>query len=198
MKAIVGLVGMPLAGKETVSAKLARYAHEAGATAHHVRFRDILAETLELWHIPCNRENLQKLAQIMVEPDAFGPRALTAAVKTRLMKDSADLIIVDGVRWPTDEAMLRDMPDGKGILLYVDADADTRFSRAKRRQREGEEELTRNAFDVQDAAPNESSVDAIGSRADWRIPNGRDTNEAALELRIKAFFDGCIAPLLAA
>lgn len=196
MKAIVGLVGMPLAGKETVSATLARYAHEAGATAHHTRFRDILAETLELWRIPCNRENLQKLAQIMVKPDAFGPRALTDAVEARLMKDSADLVIVDGVRWLSDEAMLRGVPDGKGILLYVDADADTRFSRAKRRQREGEEELTRNAFDVQDAAPNESSVDVIGGRADWRIPNGRDTDPVELERYVKAFFDGRIAPLL--
>ncbi len=198
MKAIVGLVGMPLAGKETVSAALARYAHETGATAHHVRFRDILAETLHLWHIPCNRENLQKLAQIMVKSDAFGPEALTDAVNARLMVDSADLVIVDGVRWLPDEAMLRAVPDGKGILLYIDADADTRFSRAKQRQREGEEELTRDVFNLQDAAPNELSVNAIGSRADWCIPNGGNIDPETLERRVRAFFDECIAPFLSA
>src|SRR5271170_4309509 len=98
MKLVIGLAGLPLAGKETVAIKLEELFHGDGATVSRHRFSDILRDTLDLWGMPHGRGNEQILAQIMQRPGGFPEGVLSHAVKTRMMKDTADVGILDGAR----------------------------------------------------------------------------------------------------
>ncbi|MFA6407726.1 MAG: hypothetical protein WCV80_03415 [Candidatus Paceibacterota bacterium] len=196
MKVVIGLVGKPLSGKETVGTMLIERIQNTGKIAHRRRFRDILEHTLTKWDIECNRANLQKLAQIMVTEGAFGPNALSHAVYNYFIRDSADVVIADGVRWLSDEKMIRDIPNNKGILLYISSNQETRFARAHARQREGEHNLTREQFLIEDSATTETSIDAIGLRADWTIYNEDGITLEKLKKRVDDFFTMLVLPRL--
>ncbi|MFA6365147.1 MAG: hypothetical protein WCW78_01970 [Candidatus Paceibacterota bacterium] len=196
MKVVIGLIGKPLSGKETVGTMLIERIQNIGKVAHRRRFRDILEYTLTKWDIECNRTNLQKLAQIMVAEGAFGPNALSHAVYNYFIRDSADVVIADGVRWLSDEKMIRDIPNNKGILLYISSNQETRFARAQARQREGEQNLTREQFLIEDSATTETFIDAIGLRADWTIYNEDGMTLEKLRSRVDDFFTMLVLPRL--
>jgi hypothetical protein len=65
MKLVIGLAGLPLAGKETVGNKLQMLFEADGMSVSRHRFSDILRDTLNLWGMPHGRANEQMLAQIM-------------------------------------------------------------------------------------------------------------------------------------
>ncbi|HEX4104057.1 MAG TPA: AAA family ATPase [Candidatus Paceibacterota bacterium] len=173
MKLVIGIVGPPLAGKETVADKLEELLRRDGYTVSRHRFSDILRETLTLWGIPHGRTNEQLLPQVMYAPDAFGEGALSRAVKNRLMKDTADVGILDGVRWLEDEKMLREFPaEGiRSVIIHVTASPDRRYARLKARDRHGESAQTREDFERHEKAKTEVEIPAIGSRADITVIN---------------------------
>src|ERR1700722_3255043 len=137
MKLVIGLAGLPLAGKETVGNKLEMLFKADGHTVSRHRFSDVLRDTLDLWGMPHGRSNEQILAQIMQRPGGFPEGVLSRAVKARLSKDTADVGILDGMRWDSDEAMIREFPaDGiKSLVIYVFADEDHRYARLVARNR---------------------------------------------------------------
>lgn len=49
MKLVIGLVGLPLAGKETVANKLEELVKKDGYSVSRHRFSDVLRDTLDLW-----------------------------------------------------------------------------------------------------------------------------------------------------
>ncbi|MCL5733271.1 MAG: hypothetical protein M1334_01225 [Patescibacteria group bacterium] len=215
MKVVIGLTGKPLAGKETVGGIImkivsgskcrAGYFKDdylenrrkiAKLTASRQRFRDVLEETLDLWSINVNRDNLQKMSQVMVSENAFGNNALSNAIYNRLTNDKAEIVIADGVRWLADEEMIRNIPEKRGLILYIKSDFNTRFARAKIRQREGEAGISIEKFREQDNVKTEIFVEEIGGRADWIIDNGGSVSEAELENQVKLFFAKKIFPLL--
>lgn len=128
----------------------------------------------------------------MNKEDAFGEGALSRAVRNRFFKSSADIVVVDGVRWLSDEELIRSIPSN--LLLYVTADFETRYGRAKRRKREGEELKTRKQFLKEDEAKNEIFTPQIGSRADWKIENSG--NEEELKEKVREFWNKFVLPLL--
>jgi dephospho-CoA kinase len=193
MKLVIGIAGLPLAGKETVAIKLEELLHADGATVSRHRFSDILRDTLDLWGMPHGRGNEQTLAQIMQRPGGadgtapgFPEGVLSRAVKARLLKDAADVGILDGARWAVDETMLREFPaeDVKSIIIYVDADDDHRFARLQARNRSGESATTREQFATLNLQPNEIFIPQIGSRADVKLGNNYD-NIADFEREIE-------------
>jgi uridine kinase len=161
------------------------------------RFSDVLRETLTLWGIPHGRENEQILAQIMVAEGAFKAGALSNAVMNRIANDPSDVAILDGVRWLSDEAMIRNF-GASGIhdlIIYISADADTRYARMKARNRSGEATTTREQFDKQGQAKNEIDIPQIGSRADIIIQNNYAAT-ADFEKDIERAYTEKIRPLL--
>ena len=166
MKIVIGLVGEKGSGKETLARFLKQAA--AGKTVGHKRFSDVLTETLRLWDIRATRKNLQKLAVVM--DNAFGEGALTHAVYALIAREEADIVVLDGIRWKTDLAMLRRFT--RNILVYVTADIETRYERVKeRKEKEGEECATLEEFLEEEQAPNELLIPQIGREADVRIIN---------------------------
>ncbi len=174
MKILIGLVGEKGSGKEefgnilhTLVGRDERFASR-GPILIRQRFSDILNETLKNWDISNDRANLQKLAQVMNH--GFGEGTLTRAVRARFIKDESWILIADGVRWESDEAMIRSIPNN--ILIYITASPQTRYERSKQRiARTGESEKTFEQFCEEEQAPNEIHISRIGSRADVRIDN---------------------------
>jgi uridine kinase len=185
MKLVIGLAGLPLAGKETITIKLEELLHADNVTVSRHRFSDILRDTLDLWGMPHGRANEQMLAQIMQRPGGgpdgsapgFPPGVLARAVKARLLKNPADVGILDGMRWEVDEKMMKEFPaDGvKSVIVYVDADEDHRYARLVARNRSGEAATTREQFVELGRQPNEIFIPEIGSRADIRLTNNYAT-----------------------
>ena len=196
MKLVIGLVGLPLAGKETVAIEMEEFLHADGIGVRRHRFSDILRDTLDLWGMPHGRANEQILAQIMQRPSGFPEGVLSRAIKARLMKDTSDVAILDGMRWNVDEDMVRGFPaEGvKSVVIYVDADDAHRYARLVARNRSGEATTTREQFNVLNQQPNEIYIPQIGFRADIKIPNNGTLAE--FEEHIANAYRDKIKPLL--
>lgn len=198
MKLVIGIVGLPLAGKETVANTLEALFKKDGFSVSRHRFSDVLRDTLDLWGMPHGRGNEQMLAQIMQRPGAFPEGVLSRAVKHRLSKDTADVGILDGARWDSDEKMLREFPARgiKSIVLYVDADDDRRYARLQARNRAGEGATTREEFAKLNQQPNEIFIPEFGSRADVKLTNNYESIadfEKDIETAYKEKIKGSIA-----
>ena len=197
MKLVIGIVGAPLAGKETFANVVEELLKNDGHSVSRHRFSDILRDTLDLWDVPHGRENEQLLAQFMVNPKFFGQGTLSNAVKAKVSKDTADVGMLDGVRWHSDEAMIRSFPAQgiKSLIAYVTANPDVRYARLQKRNRAGEGATTREMFDMQNKAENEIYIPEIGGRADVILENNYEDVEG-FRKDVEAAYLKSIKPLL--
>lgn len=165
MKTIIGLVGEKGSGKETFGNFLMEIAK--GKTVKRVRFSDLLNYTLKLWDLPQDRENLQHLAVVM--DTGFGSGTLTSGIRKQIENLDADIIILDGVRWETDEILVRSFP--RNFMIYITADIDKRYERLKKRDEKKGEAETFKQFMQSEKAKNELLIPKIGKRANLKIEN---------------------------
>jgi dephospho-CoA kinase len=173
MKLVIGIVGPPLAGKETCADLLANLLVNDGYLVSRHTFSDILRETLDLWDIPHGRNNEQKMAIIMNAESGFKDGALGRAMRKRLMEDTSDVAVLDGVRWISDEKMIRSLGDEgiKTILIYISADAKVRYERMLSRDRAGEGSTSWEEFERQGKMENEIHIEDICTRAELVLHN---------------------------
>ncbi len=163
---VVGLVGEKGSGKETFSVFLEQIA--TGKTIYHIRFSDILKQTLLLWDLPITRENLQLLAIIMDQ--GFGQGSLTHAISEQIVGSDADIIILDGIRWESDVKLLESFPHH--MLIYITADLEKRYNRLLLRGEKSEEMTsTLDQFIREEQAENELLIPKIGKSAAVKIEN---------------------------
>lgn len=166
MNLVLGIVGEKGAGKDTFVLLLKKILTDKKIA--HIRFSDHLRETLDLWHIPKTRENLQKLAVIFNE--GYGDGTVADAVFARIKDLREQIICVDGVRWETDVKLIKKFPRNK--LIYITAEPKTRFDRLKKRgEKVGEAEMDYSQFVKEEGAKNEVLIPQIGSLADFKIIN---------------------------
>jgi uridine kinase len=179
MKLVIGIIGAPLAGKETCANLLEKLLVEDGYSVSRHTFSEILKATLDLWDIPHGRDNEQRMAIIMNAETGFGDSALSRAMWRRLMEDSADVTILDGVRWRGDEKMIRSLNDEgiKTVMVYISADPKVRYARLVQRNRAGEAATTWEKFMQQEQMKNEVDIPDIGSRAEIALENNHDDVE---------------------
>jgi uridine kinase len=179
MKLVIGIIGPPLAGKETCANVLEQLLLEDGYSVSRHTFSSILRDTLDLWNIPHGRDNEQKMAIIMNAETGFGDGALSRAMRKRLMEDLADVTILDGVRWLGDERMIRSLNDEgiKTIMIYVTADPKVRYARLLARNRAGESTTTWEKFMEQEGVKTEVDIPNIGGRAEIALENNYDNIE---------------------
>jgi hypothetical protein len=143
--------------------------------------------------IKIGRTSLQLIARVMKSERGFKDGALSRAIHSRLLKSPTDIVQVDGVRWLSDEALIRSIPGA--ILVYTTADFEVRAARAKTRRKEGEDKKTIEELRNEETAENEIYITQIGSRADWKILNNYDTLEP-LERDVRTFYEAKVKPLL--
>ena len=180
MSVIIGIVGEKGAGKETFNIFLQELLPDK--TFSVVRFSDTLREMLDVLFIPHTRKNLQDIA--IITNKRFGEGTVTRAVKRKLEKETADIVILDGVRWLTDAEMLRTIKDS--ILVYITANPQERFERLlKRGDKEGESDMSFEQFEHEEQKHTELFIGQIGQTADFKIDNNGSFDE--LKERISQF-----------
>lgn len=162
---IIGLVGEKGSGKDTF-AKFFKEIIKAKKVVH-IRFSDLLKQTLKIWDIPQTRANLQKLAQVLEE---FGPGTVAHGIEKQIQETNAEIIILDGIRWKPDIELLKKFPNN--LLIYITADLKHRFERLKSRgEKTDEAEMSFKQFQREEKAPNELLIPEIGAKADIKIIN---------------------------
>ncbi len=167
---LIGLVGEKGSGKDTFSKYLTEISKEK---ITHIRFSDLLKETLKLWDIDVTRANLQKLAQVLED---FGEGTVAHGLEKKIENSNSEIIILDGIRWKPDVALLRKFPNHK--LIYITADKKLRYERLKQRgEKTGESEMTYDQFLEEEIATNELLIPEIGATADIKIENNGTIEE---------------------
>ncbi len=171
-KIVIGVVGEKGSGKETFVTILKELYPQH--TIVHIRSSDILAETLKLWDLPKTRHNLQHLAIVMDQ--GFGLGTLTHAVRQRIAQTNADITIYDGMRWLSDEQMVRSFDTQ--LVVYITASASIRYERTKlRKEKIGEAGTTYEQFLQEEQVATELDIPKIGARADVHIENKSDIGD---------------------
>lgn len=176
---LIGLVGEKGSGKDTFTKFLQAISNKK---IEHIRFSDLLKQTLSLWDLSSTRANLQKLAQVLEE--GFGAGTIAHGLEKQIRNSSSDIIILDGIRWKPDVELLKKFPGH--ILVYITAGPNLRFERLKSRgEKEGEAEMSFEQFSEEEQAPNELLISEIGTKADYKITNDGAIEE--FERKIKDF-----------
>lgn len=172
MTKVIGLVGEKGSGKQTFVNFLKEIA--PNLNIRQVRFSDILAQTLILWDIPLTRPNLQKLAIVM--NDAFGTQALANAAKFSIEGDTADLIILDGIRRQAEFELVRSMKNS--LVIYITTDQKLRYERLKKRsEKVGEVGLDYEQFLKEESSKAESEIPKLSKKADLKLENNGTKDE---------------------
>jgi len=192
-KLILGLVGEKLAGKGTVAEKIDKLADEDRITVEHLRFSDILIDIAELLGTPRKEASRDQLIELATSAERiFGKGCITRGMRRRVEKSNADIIMLDGIRWPTDVEMLRGFPNN--YLVYVTASAERRHKRAKeRKEKAGEEFLTLEEFLREEQAETEKHIPELGKQADYKIVNESD-DISLLNEQVELCWERCIRP----
>ncbi len=177
---VLGLVGEKGSGKQTFADYLKKMAK--GKKIAHMRFSDILKETLQLWSLELTRSNYQKAS--IAFNKTFGKGTLSNALYQRVMQQPADIVILDGVRWLSDEELINSFP--KKYLVYITANPETRWERVtKRGEKAGESDASLEQFMAEEKVKTETLIPKIGKRADIKIDNNGTL--ADLERQVKQF-----------
>lgn len=167
MQLVIGIVGEKGSGKQTFADFLKEIASDK--RINHMRFSDLLRDTLTLWNLSHSRSNLQKVA--IAFNSTFGEGTVSRALHKRVENDPADIVILDGVRWLSDEKLIREFP--LNYLVYITADAKIRFERLKKRNDKiGEGEMDFAQFEREEKVQTETYIPQIGERSNLKIDNG--------------------------
>lgn len=178
---VLGLVGEKGSGKQTFSDFLKEIATDKKIV--HMRFSDILRETLELWSLDLSRTNYQQLSIAMNK--TFGKGTLSRALYQNVLKKDADIVILDGVRWLSDEELINSFPEK--FMIYITADVEKRYQRVvKRKEKKGEGDASLEQFKAEEKVKTETLIPKIGKRADIKIDNN-GTRDELKEMTKKVF-----------
>lgn len=181
MKFLVCVVGKSGAGKETVSNIFKEELGDKCSISSH-RFSDPLNEILDMLCLPRERGNQQKLSTILRQ--SFGEDILSRAVAGRALKDSSEVIFLDGVRRATDMSTFGDLPNK--FTVFVDASPEIRFERLKKRgDRPGDKEKSWEQFLGEQNAEAENQIESVARVADIVFDNSKDLD--SLQDQISAF-----------
>jgi dephospho-CoA kinase len=123
-KLILGIAGEMGSGKDAVAKHLS-----ANYGAHTHNFSQILSDILNRLYLPIVRENQAPLSGMLRK--TFGEDILAKVTYHDSIEDTADIIVVQGIRRLEDMTYLRQLPNFK--LLYVEVDMETRYERVKKR-----------------------------------------------------------------
>jgi len=162
-KIILGLVGPIASGKETAKNYLAKKYE-----ATDCRFSTIIRDILNRAAIPVSRESMQKLSTVLRAN--FGEDLLAKAITMDAGKLDSKIVVIDGVRRPTDIEHLNKLPNF--FLIKIDADPKIRYERMKARNENVEDDKkTFEQFLKDHEAEADSLVPIVMATAKYSINN---------------------------
>ncbi len=162
-KIIIGIVGKNSSGKTTVTAYL-KQKHNATT----FRFSDSLSDILKRVYLPTTRANFQLLSTILRQN--FSEDLLSKTISEDVKNTTANVIICEGVRRPTDITYLKTNPGF--VLIALSATADNRYARLKNRgEKTDDATKTWEEFQSEENQESETKIDEISATANYTIDN---------------------------
>jgi dephospho-CoA kinase len=173
-KIILGFVGDLAGGKGTI----ANYLKENyGVNAY--RFSTMLRDILDRVYVDQSRDNMQTLSTFLREN--YGQDVMSKVIAKDVEHDTNDLVVVEGIRRPTDITYLSEIPGFH--LIYITADPKIRWERlVKRAENPGDTEKTYEEFLEDEQAEADRLIKELGAQAEITINNDRTMDELFAQL----------------
>jgi len=168
---VIGLVGEPGSGKDTVS----KYLREKYG-AKEIRFSDPLADALKNFVDDISREDFQWLSHVIRE--RFGQDIFAKALKKRMSTDDR-IVIFNGVRFWENCDLVKSFPNSR--MIYVTADQKMRWERAVSRMEKADDNSSFEKFQELERYETEALIPKIGAEADFTIRNEKDLEHLLAE-----------------
>ncbi len=169
MKIILGFVGDLAAGKGT----LAQYLLER-YQAPSYKFSTMLRDMLDRIYVEKTRENLQNISTYVRAN--FGQDVMSKVIAKDVERDEHDVVIVDGIRRPTDITYLRKLPGFH--LIYITADSKLRYERlVARKENPGDENKSYEEFCKDEQSEADQLIASLGKEAEFTIVNNGTREE---------------------
>lgn len=168
-KIILGFVGDLSSGKTTV----AKYLNKKYQTNSY-RFSTMLRDILDRMDIEKDRKNLQDLSTFI--RSRFGEDIMSKVIVKDVLTDPHDIVIVEGIRRPSDVTYLKDL--GGFHLIYITADAKRRWERmTNRAENPDDTQKTFESFLKDEKAEADSLIGEIAKDAKYTIENNGTQEE---------------------
>lgn len=172
-KTIIGLLGETGSGKDTVAKYL-----EQNYGAKLLRFADPIKDTLSIYFDKLSKEDQQWL--FLVFKDRFGDDILAKAMEKRVNDETNPLLVINGLRMPTDYDFVKKYPDAQ--VLYITADQKMRWERVAMRGEKTDDDISLEKFQELDRQETEIHIPEIGAKADRTIFNEKDLKNLLQEV----------------
>jgi len=162
-KIILGFVGDLAAGKGTA----AKYLGEKYGSNTY-RFSTMLRDILKRVYVPETRENLQQLSTFLRA--SYGQDVMSRVIAEDVARDEKKLVVVEGIRRPSDIEYLKKL---EGFhLIYLTGDPKIRWERlVLRKENLGDSEKTFEEFSKDEQAEADKLIKELGSTAEKKIEN---------------------------
>lgn len=168
-KKIIGLVGPIAAGKGTVAAYLADK-YQAKLYGFSAPLRDIVSRL----HLEPSRANLADLSTCLRAQ--FGQDLISKTIRQDMDADTADTLVLDGIRRPSDIALIQSLP---GFVLWaVNASAETRYRRlTQRQQNSDDQQKTFEQFLTDEQSESDKTIADVMNHASLTLDNSGDLDK---------------------
>ncbi len=180
-KIILGFVGDLASGKGTA----AKYLNEKYRSTTY-RFSTMLRDILKRVYVPETRENLQNLSTFLRE--SYGQDVMSRVIAEDVARDQNKLVVVEGIRRPSDIEYLKKL---EGFhLIYLTGDPKIRWQRlVARKENPGDSEKTFEQFLKDETAEADKLIKELGETAEKKIENnlGYDEFYTALEELVRHY-----------
>ena len=171
---IIGLTGQPSSGKDTAADFFISHGFA------HYSTGDLLREEMRKAGIPLDRPHMSAFAKEMKQKHGMGYLAELAA--DRITGDT----VVSGIRAALEVGILRERFGKDFTLLVIDAPIETRYERARKRGRPGDDATFEQFKAIEDRERSDPSgaqeVDKVISLGDHIIDNSGTMDELKSQL----------------
>ncbi len=162
-KIILGFVGEISCGKSTATQYL-----KSKYSAVTFKFSDSLRDVASRMHIEQSRINLQNLSTILRQN--FGEDLLSKILAEDVRNATAQIIITEGIRRPSDIEHLKNVPEFK--IIAVNTDPRLRYERlTQRSENVDDQNKTWEEFQKDGLQEAELQIKAVIDQADFTLDN---------------------------
>lgn len=179
MKIIIGLAGNQGSGKTEASRFISSVTNKKTKI---IKVSKVLRDTLRLWNLPIDQENMQKVSDFL--KDTFGEGTLSKILEKQIRESEEEIIIIDGIRGMQVFDMIKCYSNSH--IIFLQSNKETRFERIiKRNEKFNENNLSENKFNSLESHRTENIPKEIISNSDLIIINEGNIEE--LQEKIKQF-----------